>query len=391
MSNCIIFDIHQGASGDMLLGSMLALGLDINKLKNELNKLTLPKWDIFSKITVKKGLKGTLIKISYQDDQQVRYLSDIADIIQKNNLSEKIKNNALAVFQKLASAEASVHGTSVDQIHFHEIGAIDSIIDITAFCISLDILKIDSFYFNEFHFGSGSIQSSHGELPIPVPAVLELTKGFKSRLTERRGEIVTPTAAALLTSLGTQINEFLDFVLLKSGIGFGTRDYPVNSLTRSLLINIEDSDIEDIFQIECNIDDLNPQAYPYVIDKIIAQGALDAYFTQIFMKKGRPGILLTIISKNETLDSLKETIYRETTTLGMRIQRISRERLERSIDTIHLDNNLIRIKKGYYKDKVVNIQPEYEDCRKAAEKNDIPLRDIMDKAIFEYCRKHVID
>ena len=388
MKKSIIFDINYGASGDMLLGALLDLGLDLNALKTELNKLSLPYWDISIETMIKDNLKGVQAKVKCLDNQPTRNLSEIIEIIKKCELTERIKNNILDIFQRLAIAEANVHGTTVERIHFHEVGAIDSIIDISAFCISLELLKIESFYFNEFCFGSGSIKSAHGEFPIPVPAVVELTRGLKSRITDRKGEIVTPTAAAILTSLGVQINELLSFTLLNNGIGFGTRAYSFPSFTRALLVKIEDTDVEEIYQLECNIDDMNPQIYPYLIDKLQKAGALDTYISQISMKKGRPGNLITIITKKENMDVLKEILYRETTTLGIRILKIVREKLDRIFDTIYIGNSAFRIKKGYFKDKVVNIQPEFEDCKKVAEEKEIPIKEIIDQVLSEYLKKN---
>ncbi len=387
MKKNIIFDIQFGASGDMLLGSLLDLGLDKDKLLTELAKLNLKNWSIAPEKTVKNHIRGTAANVKCKEDKHSRKLDDVNSIIQKSGLSDKIKKKILDVFQKLAIAESSVHGKDIDTIHFHEVGAIDAIIDISAFCISLDILEIDKFFFNDFCFGTGSVKSAHGELPVPVPAVVELTKNFKSKITDKVGENITPTAAAILTSLGKQIDEPTSFTLINNGYGFGARDCSSPNYTRAFLIKIENKH-EEVQQLECNIDDMNPQVYPYIIEKLLQAGALDVYISQISMKKGRPGILLTVIAQKQKISTLKKEIYRNTTTLGLRTINVIREKLNRKFETVRLYDHDIKIKLGYLDDEIVNIQPEFEDCKKVSRKTDIPLKEIMAKTLNIYLSKN---
>lgn len=385
MKKGILFDIQFGASGDMLLGSLLDLGLDNNLLLEKLSKLNLKNWEISPRKTVKYKLSGTTAGVECVDESHSRKLDDINKIITDSGLADKTKKNILNVFRKLAEAEASVHGMDIEKIHFHEVGALDAIIDISAFSICMELLDIDKIYFNDFHFGTGTIKSVHGDLPVPVPAVVELTKKFRSKITQKEGENITPTAAAILTSMGEQIQCPLSYTLLNNGTGFGTRDNAHPNYTRALLISLE-APAEEVIQIECNIDDMNPQVYPDVIEKLLNEGALDAYFSQIAMKKGRTGSLLTVILPEILSEKIKEIIYRNTTTLGIRILKVIREKLERRFEKITLFDNEIKIKIGYLNGEIVNIQAEFDDCKRVSEITDIPLKEIMARAISEYRR-----
>ncbi len=382
--NSVIFDIQFGVSGDMLIASLLDCGLSLESLKRELLKLGINNWELLSKKINKYHMSGSSINIS-TGDGEARNINDIKDIIQSSELLSDVKNNILKIFNRLAIAEAKIHGTSVENVHFHEVGAVDSIIDISSFCIAMQFLEIEKIFFTEFCFGRGTIDSSHGELPIPVPAVVELTRGFTSRLTDRNGELVTPTAAAILTTLGTQLDKPMSYKIVNHGIGFGTRKYNFPSYTRVLLIKKDEKE-EAVIQLECNIDDMNPQNYPYIIELLLEKGALDAYISHTIMKKGRYGTLLTVISNYGELESLKQLIYRETTTLGIRISNVIREKLDRKYATVKLFDQEIRIKIGFYGGKVVNIHPEFEDCRKAAQNSGISLNEIMSRAREEYIK-----
>ncbi|MBN2402520.1 MAG: nickel pincer cofactor biosynthesis protein LarC [Spirochaetes bacterium] len=382
MKKSVFFDIQLGASGDMLIGSLLDIGSDSNELKNMLFKLKLPNWTISPKKIIRHNIAGTLADISCKDDSHHRNLNDMRTIVTKSGLPENITNNIIKIFENLANAEAKVHGKKPDEIHFHEIGAIDSIIDISAFCILMDIIPIDKIYYNTFNLGSGTIKCSHGEIPLPAPATAELIKNHRSTLTDKKGELVTPTAAAILTTLGIQTMP-ADFIILESGIGFGTRDYPFASFTRAFIIENLNK-YENVQQIECNIDDMNPQLYPVIIEMLFDAGALDAYTSAISMKKGRPAILLTVIANIEKIPHLSEIIYSQTTTLGIRLFNITRDKLHREYETVSAFGEKIKVKIGYLNNNAVNIQPEFEDCRAAANKAKIPLKEVIAEAIHQY-------
>jgi uncharacterized protein (TIGR00299 family) protein len=388
MKRSVIFDIEFGASGDMLLGSLIDLGLDVSRLSGALGAMPLRGWKINPAKAVRYAVSGTLAGVSCEEDCEERNLGEISAVIRESGFHPGVRDNILRVFQRLAEAEATVHGSSVEKVHFHEVGAMDSIIDIAGFCAGLEILGIDQCYFTEFSFGSGTVQSRHGELPVPVPAVVELTRGFRSKLSGRQGELVTPTAAAILTTLARQVEHPTSYTLKKTGIGFGTRNYSFPSYTRALLADIDDTDASGVYQLECNIDDMNPQVYPYLIEVLFSKGALDAYITPIHMKKGRPGHLVTVIVPGEHLEAVRKAVYTETTTLGLRIFSLTREKLDRGMETVTVHGREIRIKTGFMGSRVVNVQPEFEDCRSVSTETGLPLKTIIQLAVDEYFKRH---
>lgn len=385
MSKILYFDIQLGASGDMLLGSLFGPGLNRDRLITELRKLNLNGWIMTPEEITRHNIRGMTAGVRCADEGTSRNLSDIIEIIHQSTLSDSIRNNVCAVFTRLAKAEAHVHGKHIEDVHFHEVGAMDSIIDIAAFCIAIDMLRADRIHFSEFCFGTGTINSRHGEIPVPVPAVVELTKGFSCRHTRKHGEIVTPTAAALLTTLGTQVGTVSPpGTIIATGIGFGTRQHPFPSYTRAFFSETDDRITEHLILLECNIDDMNPQVAPYLIDVLLGNGALDVTATPAIMKKGRPGLVFSILAEENNIAPLKEIVFRESTTLGIRIQRVEREKLLRRYRRVTVEGQDITIKTGILNGETVNVQPEYEDCRKAAEATGKSLQNIMQEALKKY-------
>lgn len=389
----VLFDIQLGASGDMLLASLIDSGLDADQLMDQLKTINLDGWSFHPTKTTKYSIGGTIANINLVDNYHTsnkhcnRNLSNIETLIKESQLAPHVKDNIISVFTKLAQAEARVHNASISNIHFHEIGAADSIIDISAFCVAIDLIKIDKIYFNEFPFGKGTINIEHGEMPVPVPAVIEITKGLKSISCRGTGEMITPTAAAILCTLGTQIDDNLSFSINNFGIGFGTRDHERPSYTRAIMLDMDDHDTSIINELYCNIDDMNPEIYPFIIERLMENGALDAYIAPIIMKKGRIGSLLTVLCDTEKTNHIKHILYKETTTLGLRIKKVLREKIGRRFETIDLNGNRIRIKIGIYNSEIKNIEPEFDDCKAAALKTGIPLKDIMEESKKIYIKK----
>jgi len=384
----LYIDIQLGVSGDMLLGALIDLGLDTEILFEMLKKLQLQGWEISPKKVIRNSLAGISAGVSCKVDHTHRNLSDILSIIRNAGYNETTSGRIERVFETLARAEAAAHDTDISNIHFHETGAIDSIVDITAFCLALEILNIDNVYFNTFNFGTGTVIASHGEIPVPSPATVLISKGFETVFTSKHGELVTPSAAAILTSIGKQCAILPSALIESNGTGFGTRDYGFLSCTRAFLLH-EDADTgELVFQVECNIDDMNPQLVPYIINKCIDAGALDAYCTQILMKKGRPGFLVTIVVTANLLNIIRQLLYTETTTLGLRIYKMYREKATRDFTTITVNGENIRIKRGKDTHGLVTVHPEYEDCRNVAEKRGISLKKVFYLAQQEYFKKN---
>ncbi len=384
----LYFDIQLGASGDMLLGALIDLGLDTELLVEKLKKLQLPGWEINPKKVIRNSLAGISAGVACNIEHTHRNLSEILSIIRNAEYSEHTTGRIERIFETLARAEASVHDIDISDIHFHETGAIDSIVDITAFCLALEIMNIDAVYFNTFYFGTGTVTASHGEIPVPSPATVVISRGFEAVFTRRQGELVTPSAAAILTSTGEQCPIMPSSVIESNGTGFGTRDYGFLSCTRAFLLNEDTVSGELVFKVECNIDDMNPQLIPYVLEKCIDAGALDAYCTQILMKKGRPGFLVTILVTAELLNLIRHILYTQTTTLGLRIQSMYREKASRNFTTITVKGESIRIKEGKDSHGLLTLHPEYEDCRKAAEKHGISLKKVFYLAQQEYFKKN---
>lgn len=381
-SKSVYFDIRFGASGDMLVASLIDAGLPIEALLQTLKSLPLDDWQIYAEKKIKNQLLGTKFLVICDETKVERNLSTILSIIEKSNLSERSKKNASAAFTVLARAEAAVHGISIENVHFHEVGAIDSIIDIAAFSVALDILKIDEVIFGEIPFTEGYIQASHGHLPVPPPAVVELAKGMKVTFVPHHGEIITPTALALLTSIGTQKNfSQISGILNAHGIGFGNREYEFPSFTRAFIIENPKEEGDFLMEIVCAIDDINPQCIPYISERLFEAGALDVYCSQIVMKKNRPGILLTVLCYHQQLENLKKIIFRESTTIGIRVQPIWREKLSTQFKEIVLEGFPVRMKVSSYKGTVTNVMPEFEDIKKVALATNIPLKILIQSSM----------
>jgi len=372
----------------MILGALIDLGLDRTILHEELKKLPLEGWEINPERITRNSLTGISAGVSCKVDTAHRNLAEISDIIKKANYSSVTFDRIVRVFETLARAEAAVHNIDISDIHFHETGAIDSIIDITAFCLALEIMNVDKVFFNTFNFGTGTVKASHGEIPVPVPATIMISRGFQAVFTSKEGELVTPSAAAILTSLGEQCAIIPSSIIESNGTGFGTRDYGFMSCTRAFLLNEGSYTGEPVFLIECNIDDMNPQLIPYVINKSIDAGALDAYCTQVLMKKGRPGFLVTIMVTPGLLDPIRNLLYSETTTLGLRIHKTYREKAARNITTVMVKGESIRVKTGDGANGLITVHPEYEDCRKVADKQFVSLKKVFYLAQQEYFKKH---
>ncbi|TAL39475.1 MAG: nickel pincer cofactor biosynthesis protein LarC [Spirochaetes bacterium] len=379
----VIFDIQLGASGDMLLAALLDLGLDPDALRTRLQGLGLSGWELRPDRIIKHHIRGMRAGVSAREETRERHLSDIRAIMEAANLERGEKDDIMKVFTTLARAEAAVHGSEIEHVHFHEVGALDSIVDIAAFCLGVRMLGIGTILFTDFCFGSGTVVTRHGEMPEPVPAVLELSRGFRIRITPRTGEMITPTAAAILVALGAQIQGTAGYVTLGSGVGFGTRDYGVPSYTRAILVEAGEP-AQSLLQIEFTIDDMNPQIYPHLIARAIELGARDAYIAPVIMKKGRPGTLVTVLAPEGLRGRLGEMIFRETTTLGIRSFPVDREILERKFESVTIAGREIRIKTGYYRGELVNVQPEYEDCQACARESGIALKEIMADATRKF-------
>ncbi len=374
------FDCFAGASGDMILGSLLDAGLELNALKKELIKISLQGYEIHAEKSTKKSISGTRFHVDVTHDHHHRTLKDIRKIIEESALQDTVKQRCLNIFTRLAEAEGKVHNKSKDDIHFHEVGAVDSIIDIVGTAIGLELLGIQKVLSSRVHVGTGTLECAHGTLPVPPPATTELLKNVPIHSTGIENELVTPTGAAILTTLSERFGPLPSMTIETTGYGLGGRDLEIPNLLR-VIIGQESGDAsQDIVQlIETNIDDMNPQFYEHIMESLFAQGAKDVFLTPIIMKKNRPGVVLSVLASPEKIVELTGVIFQETTTLGVRISEIKKRTvLDREIRKIDTPWGEARVKIRTVNGGQKTAAPEYDDCKRLAQKHHIPIREVYD-------------
>jgi hypothetical protein len=383
------FDCPAGVSGDMLIGALVDCGVSIEEIKEGLSLLPIQDFEISVKRVNKMGLISTQVEILVQDKFKERRLAEIISVIQESRLPEKIKEKGLAVFQRIGSVEAGIHGLDVEEVHLHELGGLDTIIDVVGVFLGMEILEIDKVFASPLPLGTGFIQSAHGTIPLPAPATLALLEGVPVVGSELKVELVTPTGAALLTSLVHEFGIMPSMRLLKTGYGAGMRDLPIPNVLRLLIgEGIEPSSSNYPFQeeklvcLECNIDNMNPEIYSYLFECLFNAGALDVSLTPIYMKKNRPGVLVTVLSSEEIAGSLMDILFSETTTLGIRQYIVNRYSVERHITQVSTPYGKVNLKFSKKGDKSWNYTPEYEDCRRLALQHHIPIMKIYRAAEY---------
>ncbi|NOY09717.1 MAG: nickel pincer cofactor biosynthesis protein LarC [Spirochaetes bacterium] len=383
MSGILYFDCRSGISGDMTIGALLDLGIDRNKFIRQLKELGLKGYEL--QITEKKvnGISATDFKVTLTDENSYHHvnLPDIEKIIGNSGLNNKIKGLSKKIFRCIAEAEMDVHNLPVEQVHFHEVGAVDSIIDIVGTAICMSMLNPDSIYSSPLHLGSGFVKCSHGLIPVPAPATVEILKGVPVYSTGIQGELVTPTGAAIVKTLAAQFINLPSMKIEKAGYGTGKKSYDIPNALRVFFgqeISLKELQPEELLLLETNIDDMSPEIYSFLFPLLFKKGALDVYLTNIIMKKGRPAVMLSVLCEPENQAGLKNIIFTETTTLGIRQQIIRRDILER--ETITMDTRFGRIKaKAAFKDgRMLRLTPEYEECKRVAEEQSMPLRKVYD-------------
>jgi pyridinium-3,5-bisthiocarboxylic acid mononucleotide nickel chelatase len=326
----------------------------------------------------------------HHDHSHGRGLREIKEIISKAKLSESTKRTAIRIFEALGTAEAKIHNAAIETIHFHEVGAVDAMVDIVCAAAGAEFLAVDEFVCSPLNVGGGTVNCAHGTFPVPAPAALELLKGAPVYSSGVNLELVTPTGAAIVKALASRFGAFPNLKIEKIGYGAGTRDIAGHANVVRLTIGesqpgvSENVPVETISILEANVDDLNPQVFGYVMDRLFEQGALDAFGIPVQMKKSRPGTLLTALCRPEDADKLTQLIFAESTTLGVRRRDEQRHALNRTWKTVHTPWGDVRIKIANLNGTVTNYAPEYEDCREIAAKNDIPLKSVMQEAIQQY-------
>lgn len=384
----LYFDCFAGASGDMILGALIAAGVEPEIFKQQLSLLGVQGYTIDFETVDRSGISATYARVQTAHEHAHRHLSDILKIIYDSRLSDVVKDRAAKIFSRLAEAEARVHNQPVEHVHFHEVGALDAIIDVVGAAICFELLGIERFASSALHVGTGTVNMEHGRYPVPPPAVAELLKGVPFYSSDIAGELVTPTGAAIITTVCTAYGAIPELLLERTGYGAGTRKYEKFPNALRVLIGDDQGGSTDfgtpaderLWMIETNMDDSSPQILGHVMERAFELGALDCYFTSVQMKKNRPGILLSILCRAEERTALGELLFSETTTLGIRAYEVERRALQRKIVPVETRYGRIDVKVAQLNGHVIKAMPEYEQCRRAARDSNVPLRVVEEAA-----------
>ncbi len=434
----LYYDCFSGISGDMNLGAMLDLGMDADYLRTELSKLHMnEEFDLKIKKDVKNGITGTkadvLLKIDSQDhlhdghvrDKQDghshshhlehehsshfhshgdkehahtvdvhphaepdtghihkhdRHFADIKKLIESSDLNDNVKKLSIAMFLKIAQAEAKVHGVTIEEVHFHEVGAVDSIVDIVGAAVALDYWKADKVMASSVQVGGGFVKCEHGLMPVPAPATAEILKGIPIKSGLVNFETTTPTGAAILASNVEQYSDSMNYSVTKVGYGLGTKTFNIPNVLRVYLLETEEVlPAETQYMLEVNIDDMNPEMYGYIEEKLFEAGALDVYKTPIIMKKGRPAIKLSVLINSAIEPAILVILFTETTSIGLRKYPVEKIMLQRDFYTLNTKYGDVSIKRSFYNGKAVQQKAEYQECAKLAKENKVPISQIYNE------------
>lgn len=387
----LYYDCFSGISGDMNLGAMIDLGVPLSHLLDELKKVDVSSYEVSARVDKRWGIAGTRVEVVLSGDTvpDHRAYKDIVALIGESGLSGNVGETSLKIFEKLARAEAKVHGCNMEDVHFHEIGAVDSIVDIVGAAVCLDYLKVDRVLSSPVQVGGGFVQCTHGVLPVPAPATAEILRGIPTRTGAVPFETTTPTGAAILAVTVNRFTEKIDFTPEAIGHGAGQRDTEIPNILRVFLGTMdeaafdEDVDTQEAWQVECNIDDMNPELYGPVLDALFENGAYDAYLTPVIMKKSRPAVKISILCGPEQLRGVEEILWLQTTTFGLRISRVKKKMLERDISKRMTKYGEVSIKNAYLRGRKIKSKPEYEDCRRLAGEKGIGVKEIYDSLSSE--------
>ena len=376
----LYFDCPTGISGDMCVASLIDLGADLNRLKKELKKLPLSGYNIEVSREKRHAITGIRFKVRTKDTHHHRTFNDIKKLIEKSALPADVKKTSIAIFRNLATAEGKVHRISPEKVEFHEVGAVDSIVDIVGASIAIKELGVDKIYSSPIPLGRGWADTMHGKIPIPSPATLEIVKGIPVTPSTINMELTTPTGAVILKTLCSGFGQIPEMTVEKTGYGCGGKDFRELPNVMRAVIGKRDADGGRLIVIETNIDDMNPQISGYLMEKLLANGALDVFFTPVVMKKARPGILLTVLADAGKEGALMDMIFTESTSIGVRFHTVERRCLERRFVKVKTPYGVVGVKQSLLEKRVVNCQPEYEDCKAIAGKKNVPVKDVIDAA-----------
>lgn len=417
MTRAVYFDCFSGCAGDMIIGSLLDAGLDFEALRKGLGKLNLPGYHITMKKVERSSITATKFDVvmddehhhrhendhhnhedghehSHNSSHQHRGLIEILQIIEGSDIPNGVKKKSSEIFRKLGTVEAGIHGIPVEEVHFHELGAVDTIVDIVGTLLALEIMGVERVYSSPLAVGTGTVKTAHGVLPVPAPATLQILTEAGAPLTDApaadrpSGELLTPTGAVLITSL---VSEYRRPVMKPGTIGYGAGNKQFSGWPNVVRAWVgEESSPEghrDMVLLETNIDDMSPQLFGYTMEKLLDSGAADVWFTPIHMKKNRPAVMLSILCSAEQEDEMTEIVMRETTTLGIRSRKVSRHVAQRSMETVETSLGNVPVKVKYFKD-FVSVTPEYEDCRRIAQETGLSLQHVI-RTVENEARNHL--
>jgi len=381
------FDCFSGASGDMLLGALLAAGLSEAALRGELGKLGLSDYELTVRQVQQKGMAATKVDIASTGPNGHRHLADICRIIDRSNLDPVVKQRARQVFNRLAAAEAKVHGIAVEKVHFHEVGAVDAIVDVVGSVAGLHLLDVNRVVCSTLPVGSGTVVCEHGVLPVPAPATAELLVGVPLADCDEPGELLTPTGAAILTTLADAYGPCPPMVLKATGCGAGSREGRARPNLLRLLIGEASGaseEADEVVGLETNLDNTTGEQIGYAFEALFAAGALDVFTAAVTMKKNRPGVLLTVLAPLDRRQACEDVMLAETGTLGVRRHVCARRKLSRKTEQVETRYGLVRMKLGLQGANVISASPEYEDCAAAARRWGVSLGAVMAEVRHAY-------
>lgn len=388
----LFLDCFAGISGDMFLGGLCDLGLDQEAWRAGLDALAVSGWSLGLSRVKRVGILATKVDVRVEERQPHRHLADIRAILSQSRLPDSVRERSLAVFTALAEAEGKIHGTDPERVHFHEVGAVDAIVDIVGAALGLHLLGIEAIFVSPLHVGTGFVRCAHGLMPVPAPATAELLCGFPTYATGIEAELVTPTGAALVKSLAHYAGPRPPFTASRIGYGAGAKELAIPNVVRMLLgeraepglaphpgeaVGLESlGRVEKLFMIETNLDDMNPEWGGYVMERLLELGARDVFFTPAQMKKSRSGLLLSVLGDAERLATITRCILQETTAIGLRFYEVDRLALDRRVRRVPTPWGEVAVKEASLGGAVVNRAPEYEACRRVAKEHGVPLKEV---------------
>lgn len=391
MTRIAYLDASSGISGDMFIAALLDAGLEEQPFLAGLRTIAAGPFEFKRSRVLRSGLAGTHIEFAAPERQPHRHLSHIEKLINESGLPPRVKERALAIFTRLADAEGKLHAKPPGEVHFHEVGAVDAILDIAGACLGVELLGIEELCCSPLNVGAGRVDAAHGSLPVPAPATAELLKGLPVFSSGVDGELLTPTGAAIVATLATHFGPIPHMTIEQIGYGAGSRDMPGHPNLARIMLGERaagESGADDtVSVIQANVDDMNPQLFGFMMDRALAAGALDVTSSAIQMKKNRPGLEITVLTKPESAEAVARILFDQTTTLGVRIHEARRRVLDREIVSVETRYGKVRVKVAKIRGHIVNEAPEYDDCRRIAEEKSVPLKEVIAEAQSAFRQK----